>query len=418
MKPIAGLESAIGQFGRRWRQLSHFLETEGTQGVSRRIRTVLADRIKPHGLTWDVVPSDVVAADLENRFEPPLLPVAPGNPLVVNWVVGPAGPGSGGHTTNYRIVRYLETHGYKNRLYFYDPYKGDHKYYVQIARDYYGITCPISRLEDGMEDAHAVVATGWPTAYAVFNSRCAGKRFYFVQDYEPDFYPIGAKNLLATNTYRMGFHGLTAGRWLKHKLEEDFDMSCDYFPFGCDTTRYKFDPDAPRNGVAFYARAETPRRGVEIGLLALEIFAKRNPGVEIHLYGQKMGHQPFNYFDHGIVTPARLNEIYNRCQAGLSISLTNVSLVPFEMLAAGCIPVVNDAEHNRMVLSNPNVQYAGSTPHALAAALEEVVRATNFAERARLASESVAAASWDDAGAAVDAAMRRALAKGSLRSVA
>ena len=49
------------------------------------------------------------------------------------------------------------------------------------------------------------------------------------------------------------------------------------------------------------------------------------------------------------------------------LSATNVSLVPHEMLAAGCIPVVNDAEHNRMVLDNAHVAYAPATPFELAA---------------------------------------------------
>jgi hypothetical protein len=111
-----------------------------------------------------------------------------------------------------------------------------------------------------------------------------------------------------------------------------------------------------------------------------------------------------------VVTPARLNEIYNLCFAGLSLSLTNVSLVPYEMLASGCIPVVNDAVHNRMVLDNPHIRYAPLTPHSLAAALEAVVTMPDFEEVSKLAAESVASASWDDAGAAVDSALRKALA--------
>ena len=91
-----------------------------------------------------------------------------------------------------------------------------------------------------------------------------------------------------------------------------------------------------------------------------------------------MGDLPFKFVNHGLVTPAKLNEIYNRCFAGLSLSLTNVSLVPHEMLAAGCIPVVNDADHNRMVLDNPHVRYAAPTPHSLAAALEAVVNMPDF----------------------------------------
>ena len=81
-----------------------------------------------------------------------------------------------------------------------------------------------------MADAHAVVATGWPSAYAVYNARCAGKRFYFVQDYEPYFEPVGANSVLAENTYRMGFHAITAGQWLAEKLSREFGMKADYFP--------------------------------------------------------------------------------------------------------------------------------------------------------------------------------------------
>ena len=43
------------------------------------------------------------------------------------------------------------------------------------------------------------------------------------------------------------------------------------------------------------------------------------------------------------------------------------------MLSSGCIPVVNDAEQNRMVLDNEHVRYARATPFDLAAALGALV---------------------------------------------
>jgi glycosyltransferase involved in cell wall biosynthesis len=278
-----------------------------------------------------------------------------------------------------------------------------------MAREHYGLTCEIGNVRHGMANAHGVVATDWPSAYAVYNARCTGKRFYFVQDFEPFFYPVGTNSVLAENTYRMGFHGITAGPWLAEKLSSDFGMATDHFPFGCDTSHYRRDPLAKRSGVAFYARAGTPRRAVELGLLAFELFARRQPNIELHFYGERIGDLPFKFVNHGLVTPARLNEIYNRCFAGLSLSLTNVSLVPYEMLACGCIPIVNEADHNRMVLDNPHVRYAAANPHALAAAMEAVVTMPEFEAASSRGAESVASASWDDAGAAVDAALRRAL---------
>jgi hypothetical protein len=360
-------------------------------------------------IDWEVMPQDLAAADLANPFAPAALPLGGGEPIRVNWVVEPPGPYSGGHTTLFRAIKYLDGQGYLNRIYFYDPYRGDHDYYKQIARDYHNVTCPIDDMGNGLTDAHALVATAWQTAYPVFNARSAGKRFYFVQDYEPYFYPMGSNNVFAENTYRMGFHGITAGRWLADKLRADFGMSADHFPFGCDTNKYRPQPGASRSGIAFYARVGNTRRGVELGLLALELFARRQPKCDIHFYGERIEDLPFKRINHGLVSPTQLNEIYNRSFAGLSLSLTNVSLVPHEMLSAGCIPVVNEAEHNRIVLDNPHVRYAEATPQALAAALEDIVTAPNFADLSRRGAESVVSISWDEAGAAVDEIFRRTL---------
>ena len=86
-----------------------------------------------------------------------------------------------------------------------------------------------------------------------------------------------------------------------------------------------------------------------------------------------------------------------------------MSLVPHEMLAAGCIPVVNDDEHNRVVLDNDHISYAPPTPHDLAAALGRlVVRSPAEADAAGVrAAASVWGRSWDDAGVDVERVIRR-----------
>ena len=404
-------DQALSQLGRRSRQLRQIWLLEGPRGISNRIRKVAAEVIRPKETVLPVRPVDVMAADLTRQP----LTAAPKarrgqQSTTVNWVVAPAGAGSGGHTTMYRIVNYLQEHGYKNRIYFYDVYGADHQYYESIVRRYYGFQGPVASVDEPMAEADAVVATCWASAYPVFNAQCSGKRFYFVQDFEPSFYPVSAASVLAENTYRMGFHAITAGRWLTEKLREEFGMNADYFEFGCDTARYHRLPGGPRSGIAFYTRPGAPRRGSEIGLMALDIFAKRRPDIELHLYGEKMGRLPFNFIDHGTVTPDQLNAIYNRCFAGLNLSLTNVSLVPHEMLAAGCIPVVNDAVHNRIVLDNPYVRYAPPNPHALASELEALVDMPDFDSLSRAAAESVRTVTWDNAGAKVDAIFRRSLA--------
>ncbi len=350
-----------------------------------------------------------MAVNLSRPFLPAIPAIVPGQPLIANWVTTPPSPGSGGHTTLFRIIRYLEAHGYRNRVYFYDVYGGDHQYYESVVRSYYNFHGPVANIDSGMEDAHIVVATGWPTAYPVFNSRCTGKRFYFVQDFEPYFYPVGDTSALAETTYRMGFHGISIGRCFADKLRTEFGMTVETFRYGCDISQYRRSPISSRSGIVFYARRESARRGFELGLMTLEVFAARNPGIEIHIYGDKLGRLRFPFIDHGRVTPEQLNGIYNRCFAGLSLSFTNVSLVALEMLAAGCIPVVNDTVQVRTDLDNAFVYYAPPYPQALAAQLESVVTTHDFESLSAAAAASVHTTTWDEAGATVDAILRRAL---------
>jgi O-antigen biosynthesis protein len=405
----SAFERARIQFGRRYRQFREVWTVEGPRGIENRLRTAVAEWLAPKNAAMPVGRDDVLAADLSRPLQVVVPKITSGQQLVVNWVMIPAAPRAGGYTTIFRIIRYLEAHGYVNRIYFYNVYGGDHRYYESIVRSSYDFHGPVASLGDGMEDAHAVLATSWATAYPIFNSRCAGKRFYFVQDFEPYFYPVGAYNLLAENTYRMGFHAITAGRWLAQKLGSEFGMSANSFEFGCDMSRYQRLQNSKRRGVVFYARPEAARRGFELGLMAMEAFAARRPEIDIHFYGDKMGKLPFRFVDHGRVSPEELNQIYNQCYAGLSVSLTNVSLVPHEMLAAGCIPIVNDAAHNRIVLNNSFVRYAPAYPLALASELERLVTTPDFDSLSEAAAASVRSVTWDDAGATVDGIFRRTL---------
>jgi glycosyltransferase involved in cell wall biosynthesis len=149
------------------------------------------------------------------------------------------------------------------------------------------------------------------------------------------------------------------------------------------------------------------------------MFAERHPEVDVHLYGLRSRRLPFAATDHGLLTPAQLNELYNRCVAGMVVSATNVSLVPHEMLAAGCIPVVNDAEHNRVVLDNDHVAYAPATPFELADALCALVERPRAVRQAaaEAAAASVQGISWEDAGAAVERVVRRVVERASREPV-
>ena len=230
-----------------------------------------------------------------------------------------------------------------------------------------------------------------------------------MQDFEPAFYPASSNAILAEETYRFGFHGLTAGPWLSTKLRRDYGMSCDSFDLGVDLEIYRFDEAARRSGVVFYARPDTPRRGFELGMMALELLARRQPEIEIHLVGQpiRWRHPGFAFVDHGHLAPTELAALYQSCAAGLVLSLTNLSLLPNELLAAGCIPVMNDAENTRASCDNPCARFAGALPDQLADELCSVIEAPDAAEIRAAAAAHVARHSWEHVADQLESGLRR-----------
>jgi glycosyltransferase involved in cell wall biosynthesis len=101
--------------------------------------------------------------------------------------------------------------------------------------------------------------------------------------------------------------------------------------------------------------------------------------------------------------------VYNRSGAALVMSLTNMSLLPLELLAAGTIPVVNNGENNRLVSNNPYIKYADASPDALAQALIDTVDREDLPAYAKEASKSVGGLSWDKSGAVMESILREQL---------
>ena len=179
-------------------------------------------------------------------------------------------------------------------------------------------------------------------------------------------------------------------------------MPADHFEFGCDLERYSIHPGIERTGVAS-TLAHQRREGASNSVLPRLSFLPLAILRSIFTDGEKIRGLPFAT-NHGVLAPVDLNRLYNRCVAGLALSASNVSLVPPEMLAAGCIPVVNDADYNRIVLDNPEVVYAPATPFDLVNAISALVErpSTERTEAAQAAAASVQSRSWADAGAAIE----------------
>lgn len=334
-------------------------------------------------------------------------------PYTINWVMSPPGPSGGGHQNIFRFISYLERHGYTNRIYLYSTFDFPSLETVRrnLSGSYDKTSASIQWLDGPMDAADAIFATGWETAYPVFNDPSPARRFYFVQDFEPYFYPVGSDYILAENTYRFGFYGITAGGWLQKKLSDEYGMQCGSYDFAADTKLYQHTNDKKRKEIFFYARPVTTRRGFELGIMALEMFHKMRPDYTITLAGWDVSDYdiPFPYKNLKALSLGELSDVYNQSAAALVMSLTNMSLLPLELLATGTIPVVNAGENNQLVSSNPYIHYAAASPDALADALVKIVDRKDLIEYSKKASQSVSGLDWEKSGDKMESILRRQL---------
>jgi len=329
---------------------------------------------------------------------------------IVNWVIPTLGEG-GGHRTIFRLVELLGREGFHQRIYEMPvsrPPRASPSDLRRLIRRYFGLDLKEVYLDfESMQPADVTVATSWHTAYPVAKFADTWQKCYLVQDFEPLFTAAGTESALAENTYRFGFHGITAGRWLSEKLSTEFGMDCDHFDLAVDSRVYYPKDVGPRRKIFFYARPATPRRGFELGVRALELFHLAHPEYEVVMAGGDVpyGGFPFPVTNVGYVPEERLNELYNSSAAALVISLTNCSLLPMEIMATGCPVVTTCGANNEKVLPANTAILAVPSPYHLAKALEEAVKRPMRPELV----EVVRAFSWDDQARKVASVLRRLL---------
>lgn len=318
----------------------------------------------------------------------------------INWIMSPPA-GGGGHQNIFRFIEFLDKLGHKNNVYLYSTFDDTT---LEQAKKNVLAYCRAKNLDfyyfkGTMVPSDIVFATGWETAYPVFNLKTSAQKMYFIQDFEPLFYPMGTDYVLAENTYKFGFFGITAGGWLSDKLSREYGMRCDNYDFGADLDIYKLLNTGERKEIFFYARPVTERRGFDLGVMALEIFHKKMPEYTINMAGWDVSEWdvPFPYINHGSVVIEELPALYSRSAAALVISLTNMSLLPLELLATGTIPVVNAGPNNSKVSNNKYIHYTEPSPEALADALIEVITRPDLREYSEKASKTVPQGGWSEA---------------------
>jgi O-antigen biosynthesis protein len=352
------------------------LQTSGPRGFAQRVARVAHRHLDVETLEFPLHEADIADSRLL-QLPLPNEGVARGRPLRVGIVSTPPSLGSGGHTTLFRMVAALEAAGHDCTLFLYDRYDGDiRRHQATIRQGWPWMRASVTDVSDvAIERVDACIASSWPTAHVMaIRAQTPMRRLYFVQDFEPQFYPRGSMQALAEDSYRFGFRCISIGHWIAKRLAYHVGIEPDVISFGCDHDVYRLEENGPRQGIVFYGKQDVPRRGYTLGMLALHEVKRRRPDVDIHVFGARHANPPFPIINHGVLTPAEIAGLYNRVVAGLVLSFTNISLVPDELLACGAVPVLNDMD-NRIDIPSDQVRFAAPTPSGIAEALLGVLDA-------------------------------------------
>lgn len=322
---------------------------------------------------------------------------------ILNWVIPEMGEGSGGHTTIFRFISHLEKMGFHSRVYlFRSPHFFDNKTLRRFVKQAFPILDENVELFYDVryaEFAHATFATSWDTAYFVRRFENTVSKFYFVQDFEPHFYAHGSEYEFAENTYRFGLRAITAGDWLRDKLNKEYGMKTDSFHFSYQNdVYYPTKREDNKKRVFFYARPVTPRRDFELGLVALNELCKKMPELEVIFAGWDLKDYviPFNHQSLGVVTMQTLAKCYNMCDLCLVISNTNLSLVPLEVMACGSVAVCSKGDNSSWMVNEDNAILVDYDPIQIAETMEYYLKHEEELEHIRQKGlEYVQGTSWE-----------------------
>jgi O-antigen biosynthesis protein len=315
-----------------------------------------------------------------------------GGNISVNWFMPPLGRNSGGHIHMFQYIRGLEVLGFDCRVVIVNdgmlyPCNVPIEALIRDIGEWYGeFSGSVHYLGDDLPPAHVSFATGWQTAYAVRQFKGSPVKCYFVQDFEPTFYAVSSEAAFAERTYKFGFIGYTAGSWLGNKLASEYGMRTYSLGFSYDHKLYyrRQRVDQHVKHVFCYVRPETPRRGWEIAALTLDEVYRRRPDLRIILVGGHVDADslPFPAFAPGSVRLSELPDLYSQCDCALVISLSNLSLLPLELMACGVPVVSNDGPNVEWLLTRDVAKLCRAEPIALAQGIIDVFDMPDAAHRA------------------------------------
>jgi len=297
--------------------------------------------------------------------------------------------GSGGHRTLFNLGRRMSALGWRLSVYLEGTGDGMH-----IAEGFLGDTP--ARLEprwpQGVSSTLALATVAYSARF-VAQVPQAPHKAYLVQDLEAMFEAMGDGYLWNEESYTFGLRHITIGHWLTHLLRDRYRAEAAPAGLGCDTALYRPRPEIPReDAVCFLYQPEKPRRAPRHAIEALRLVKQRLPGTKIYLYGSPhRAELDFDCEQLGLIDDLeQLATLYARCRVGLCLSSSNPSRIPYEMMAAGCVPVDLYRANNLLDHTTGTLRLAYQAADSLSVAMETLL--TDPADWQRRSAAGIAAA--------------------------
>ncbi len=305
----------------------------------------------------------------------------------INWFLPDfINPYGGGHYNIFRFANMFSMNGIFNRFIIYSaaPDVDVKSKFLKIRNMFPSlkfdlILAPSDKdkydVETWVPYADLTFATTWQSAYYVMKFNKTKGKYYFIQDFEPYFYPAGTFFALAENTYKWRIPAITFGQWLSYLYSKNYNCIAQDFIPCADPKIFKPIIKSPREEVKrifFFARPISERRAFEIGIFTLEKIMKKYPSLEIVMAGSvginlNQYSIRFPFEDLGSLTLEETAKLYQSCDIGLCFSITNLSFLPLELMASGCLTITNCGPTVEWLLNDgSNCLLADPLPSSLA----------------------------------------------------
>ncbi len=322
-------------------------------------------------------------------------------------------PFGGVHTLLRFADEWRRNHGVENQFVIYDnPHVTAREMEAKVATIFPVLPGKFEVLKsaaavENLAECDFGIATMWTGAYFLLRHPRVHQRAYFVQDYEPMFYPAGTLSALASNTYDLGFLGLFNTRGLHDYVTAQHPMTGAWFEPAVDHALFhshgRTRSQKPVR-VFFYGRPSIDRNGFELGIEALrQLKARRGDDVQIFAAGEAWDPATFEVegvLENFAVLPyEETARLYRTTDVGLCFMFTrHPSYLPLEMMACGVTVVTNENAANDWLFSHRrNCLLARPTASCVAEQLVEAVENSSLREEISAeASRRMQITRWDE----------------------